>query len=105
MVLLLLFAAVTPLTGQSGLSQSTDRPAGKDWPVYLGDKARTHYSSLDQINKSNVTRLKVAWTYDTGDRGEFQANPLIVNGVVYTAYADTRRARARRRNRQRDLEI
>lgn len=56
-----------------------------DWPIYLGDKERSHYSALQQITRSNVTRLKVAWTYDTGDRGEYQANNLIVGGVLYTA--------------------
>jgi quinoprotein glucose dehydrogenase len=34
-----------------------------DWPAYLGDKARSHYSSLDQIDRGNVARLEVAWTY------------------------------------------
>src|SRR5207249_1669343 len=56
-----------------------------DWPAYLGDKGRSLYSSLQQINRSNVAQLKVAWTYDTGDKGEYQANNLIVAGVLYTA--------------------
>ena len=56
-----------------------------EWPVYLGGKDRSHYSTLDQINRSNVGQLEVAWTFDTGDRGEFQANPLVVRGVLYTA--------------------
>jgi quinoprotein glucose dehydrogenase len=56
-----------------------------DWPIYLGDNARSHYSSLVQINRDNVARLKVAWSYDTGDRGEYQANNLIVARVLYTA--------------------
>lgn len=57
----------------------------KDWPSYLGDEARTHYSVLDQINKKNVANLKVAWTFDTGETGEFQDNPLIVDGALYAA--------------------
>jgi quinoprotein glucose dehydrogenase len=60
-------------------------PAGQDWPVYLGDKASTQYSALDQINKQNVSRLAVAWTYHTGDEGEFQSNGLVIDGVLYTA--------------------
>src|SRR5688572_1535679 len=40
-------------------------PANIDWPAYLGDKARSLYSPLRQINRSNVAQLKVAWTYDT----------------------------------------
>src|SRR4030095_5171372 len=60
-------------------------PANIDWPAYLGDKERSLYSPLAQINRSNVAQLKVAWTYDTGDKGEYQANNLIVADVLYTA--------------------
>lgn len=59
-------------------------PANTDWPAYLGNKARNLYSPLSQINRSNVTELKVAWSYDTGDQGEYQANNLIIDGVLYT---------------------
>ncbi len=55
-----------------------------DWPVYLGNKERNLYSSLDQITPENVSDLKVAWTFDTGDAAEYQANNLIVGGVLYT---------------------
>ncbi len=55
-----------------------------DWPIYLGGKARDLYSPLDQINRDTVGKLKVAWTYDTGDKAEYQANNLIVGGVLFT---------------------
>ena len=53
--------------------------------MYNGDEANTHYSTLDQIHRGNVNRLQVAWTYDTGDKGEFQSNNLIIRGVLYSA--------------------
>src|SRR6478672_3485985 len=56
-----------------------------DWPAYLGNKQRNLYSPLAQINRENVAKLKVAWTYDTGDKGEYQANNLVIGGVLYTA--------------------
>ena len=56
-----------------------------DWPTYLGDKQRSLYSPLDRINRTNVAQLEVAWTYDTGEKGEYQCNNLIVGGVLYTA--------------------
>ena len=56
-----------------------------DWPVYLGGKERNLYSPLEQINGDNVSQLEVAWTYETGDAAEYQANNLIVDGVLYTA--------------------
>lgn len=58
-----------------------------DWPNYLGGKERHLYSSLDQINRANVAKLEVAWTYDTKNEAEYQANNLIVDGVLYTPTA------------------
>src|SRR5215475_7816908 len=57
-----------------------------DWPVYGGNTDHTHYSTLDQITPQNVSRLQVAWTYETHDEfkgSEMQANPIVVNGVLY----------------------
>ena len=59
--------------------------ADTDWPVYLGGKARQLYSPLRQIDRTNVAQLEIAWTYDTGEKGEYQANNLIVDGTLYTA--------------------
>jgi len=61
-----------------------------DWPGYLGGDDRNHYSALDQIDRSNVARLEVAWTYHTGDgdgqgRSQMQCNPLIIDGVLYAS--------------------
>ena len=58
-----------------------------DWPIYLGNKARNLHSTLDQINTTNVANLKIVWTYETGDEAEYQANNLIVNGVLFTPTA------------------
>lgn len=60
--------------------------AGRDWPAYGGGPESTRYSRLDQINRENVRRLEVAWTFDTGDAypgSEMQCNPIIINGRLY----------------------
>ncbi|MGN6387304.1 MAG: outer membrane protein assembly factor BamB family protein [Verrucomicrobiota bacterium] len=67
---------------------SRAKGAGADWPVYLGDKASSHYSKLKQINKRNVRQLEKAWEYRSGDgrkdnRSQIQCNPIIVDGVLY----------------------
>jgi quinoprotein glucose dehydrogenase len=57
-----------------------------DWPVYNGSTAHSHYSTLDQITPHNVSRLRVAWTYETRDEfpgSEMQANPVVIDGVLY----------------------
>src|SRR5438105_11765397 len=38
-----------------------------DWSVTGGDPGNSRYSVLEQINRGNVGRLRVAWTYHTGD--------------------------------------
>lgn len=36
-----------------------------EWPTYGRDQGGTRYSPLKQINRENVTALRVAWTYHT----------------------------------------
>src|SRR5688572_28654541 len=48
------------------------------------DAGATKFSSLDQINTSNVHRLERAWTFNTGDKtGFFEITPLVIDGVMY----------------------
>ena len=62
---------------------ATSRPAPdfRTWDQYLGGVDSSQYSSLDQIDKSNVAQLTVAWTYETGENYLF--NPIVVDGVMY----------------------
>ena len=55
----------------------------QDWSYYGGAPENDHYSSLKQINRSNVSRLAVAWSFDTGEEGGLQTSPLEVGGVLY----------------------
>ncbi len=43
-------------------------PAAEDpgWPTYAGAEGGTRYSPLNQINRSNVEDLEIAWVYNTG---------------------------------------
>ncbi len=80
---LLALAALSP-----DLLQGADaggNSGNTNWASYLGNKERNLYTPLKQITKDNVPELKVAWTYETGDKGEYQCNNLIVDGVLYTA--------------------
>ena len=58
-----------------------------NWETYQGDSGRNQYSSLKQINKSNVGELEVAWEYKTNDKlrsnSQIQCNPIIVDNVLY----------------------
>ncbi len=61
-----------------------------DWPAYNGQLEADHYSRLAQIDRTNVKQLKVAWTFDTGEKGGIQTNPLIIGGTLY-AYTPTQK--------------
>ena len=64
----------------------TQKNRSTEWPVYGGNKERTHYSPLEQIDTSNVSRLQVAWEYHTGDGDsmtQMQVNPLILDSTMF----------------------
>jgi quinoprotein glucose dehydrogenase len=72
-----------------GCSLSDSSEEYKDWKVAGGGtKTFSHYSSLSQIDTSNVSQLQVAWTYhsennDSTRYGPMQCNPIIINNVLY----------------------
>jgi quinoprotein glucose dehydrogenase len=56
-----------------------------EWPVN-GGPYNIRYSPLTQVNRGNVSKLKVAWVYDSHDAfqgSEMQSNPIIADGVLY----------------------
>jgi PQQ-dependent dehydrogenase (methanol/ethanol family) len=53
------------------------------WTMPAKDYASTRFSSLDQINATNVANLKVAWTFSTGNTRGHEAAPLVVNNTMY----------------------
>jgi glucose dehydrogenase len=61
-----------------------------DWPVYGGQAAGDHYSSLSQINRKNVQKLQVAWKFDAEEEGGLETSPIIVGRVLY-AYTATQK--------------
>ena len=66
------------------------------WPTYNGDYSGRRFSSLDQINQSNIDLLKIEWIYRiTGigpQRGvgnpTIKSTPLMVNGILYFTIPD-----------------
>src|ERR1700676_1742000 len=70
-----------------GAAPSSGKTAHKkttvDWPVYGGTSENNHFSSLTQINRKNVKRLRIAWTFDTEESGGLQTSPIVIDGVLY----------------------
>ena len=65
----------------------TPKTPDTDWPAYLGDAGRGHYSELTEIDRDNVSRLAVAWRYDAGELqpgvSVMDTSPLVVGGVLF----------------------
>ena len=63
----------------------------QEWRNVGNDKGGMRYSPLKAINRSNVARLKVAWTYRSGDEivpgSTIECTPIVVEGVMYLTTA------------------
>ncbi len=60
---------------------STQDRSDKWWWDSGGGPSNSHYLNLDQINKSNVNQLQVAWFYPHAAN---LFNPIVVEDVIYT---------------------
>src|SRR5260370_30294286 len=62
-----------------------------NWPQYNRTFNAWRYSPLDQINKTNVYKLKVAWIHQGGDITHgIQETPIVIDGVIYSITAGNR---------------
>src|SRR5882724_8100596 len=65
---------------------STAAALNLDWPYYGNDLGNSRYQDVDQINPSNVARLKPAWIFHTGvldPDASLEVSPIMVNGTLY----------------------
>ena len=68
-----------------------------EWRTYGGDLGSTRYTSLDQINGENFNDLEMVWRFKTANLGpspdfNYQATPLMIDGVMYTTAGSRRNA-------------
>jgi len=60
-----------------------------DYRAYGGNAAGNRYSPLSRINKTNVSTLQLAWTYNSADTNiakhehEIQCQPIVIDGILY----------------------
>ena len=55
----------------------------QNWLTYSGNFQSHRFSSLTQINKTNVAQLKPVWVYQMRDPGKVETTPLVVDGILY----------------------
>jgi acido-empty-quinoprotein group A len=71
-----------------GLAASTLlQPATTTWPTYNGDYSGRRFSTLTQINSSNVRDLTLKWVFETQTQA-IKSTPLEVNGILYFTVPD-----------------
>ena len=64
-------------------SDGTVAQTHSTWRDYAGASDSSQYSGLAQINRSNVGKLQVVWTYPTGDGNKYLFNPIVVDRTMY----------------------
>jgi len=58
-------------------------PTPGDWLNWRRTDNAWGYSPLDQINRQNVARLQLAWSWAMDNTGAQEATPLVHDGVMY----------------------
>ncbi|MGI4981389.1 MAG: PQQ-binding-like beta-propeller repeat protein, partial [Janthinobacterium lividum] len=74
-------AALVCAAASSAQSHST-------WSDYGGSPDGAQYSSLQQVNHTNVAKLQRAWSFPTGDNRGYLFNPLVVGSTMYVLAHD-----------------
>ena len=55
----------------------------KNWAAPAGNFSNHRHTKLTQINKSNVNKLQVAWTFSTGVLRGHEGGPLVIGDTLY----------------------
>jgi quinoprotein glucose dehydrogenase len=76
-------SAVSQVESIKGHDESARNRTHAGWRDYAGDADGAQYSSLDQVNRSNVGQLRVAWSYATGDGNKYLFNPIVIDRTMY----------------------
>jgi alcohol dehydrogenase (cytochrome c) len=76
-----------PNGGDRGFVPVTDemlwKPSPSNWLSWRRTLDSHGFSPLDQIDRSNVSRLKMVWARGMGN-GNMETTPLVYDGVMYT---------------------
>ncbi len=65
------------------LAHADEMQRDTGWKLYGENYANQRFSPLSQIDRQSVSRLTLAWKYQTGKKATFQTNPLVENNVMY----------------------
>ena len=99
LIILLVLCARQSLVGQEKGSQPSSRlhvnsedllatPVAENWTSYNGDYTGRRFSSLREINRTNVAQMRAAWVFHPGNSQRLEATPVVVRGVMYVTSAN-----------------
>lgn len=60
------------------------------WLLYGGNYANYRHSPITELTPEAVPDLRVAWTFPTGTDGQFEASPVIYDGIMYVSSSHNR---------------
>jgi alcohol dehydrogenase (cytochrome c) len=86
----IVFFATPSLHAQNLDPATILHPPADSWPTYNGDYSGQRFSTLQQINGTNVGMLTVAWAFQTHISGGtgLKSTPLLVDGKLYFSEPD-----------------
>jgi len=90
---LIFFGFVPKLIGQDkpaensashvGSEDLLKQPVGENWPSYNGDYTGRRFSSLSEIDRGNVNKLRAEWVFHPGNSQRLEVTPVVIRGVMY----------------------
>src|SRR5436190_20242789 len=84
----LVFTVMPVVAADPDIDRLLKSPAGKDWVTNGGNLTNQRYSTLKQIDTTNVKQLKGAWMTrlkgsGLGGKYSLEASPLVKDGLMY----------------------
>jgi PQQ-dependent dehydrogenase (methanol/ethanol family) len=72
-----------PVLGHANADVEKNIANPNNWAMQAGDMYNQRYSKLKQINKGNVGKMQVAWTFSTGVLRGHEGSPLVIDGTMF----------------------
>jgi alcohol dehydrogenase (cytochrome c) len=88
---IVLSTLVRPIEAQQPFAPVSDaalsNPAPGDWLRWRRDQSATGFSPLDQVNRQNVQRLRLAWAWAM-EAGPQEQEPIVHDGTMYLPHTN-----------------
>src|ERR1700693_4216257 len=64
------------------------KPVPANWLAYNGDYSGQRFSSLQQINQTNVSQLRAQWVFHAPNSRDMEVTPVVANGLMLVTVAN-----------------